>query len=85
MCRQDALEITTQLVGSLKLLEDTDPQLQSIQNAISMLASSLKHEFKPFLPELLDSLFKDLKRDLDFKLVDATEEELENNEEGSKV
>jgi hypothetical protein len=50
-----------------------------------MLASSLKHEFKPFLPELMESLFKDLKRDLDFKLVDATEEELENNEEGSKV
>jgi hypothetical protein len=45
------------------------------------LAASLKEQFKPFLPELMESLFKDLKRDLDFKIVDAKEEELENAED----
>jgi hypothetical protein len=47
-----------------------------------MLAASLKHEFKPFLPGLMESLLKDVKRDLDFKIVDAAEEELEEKEDG---
>ena len=47
-----------------------------------MLAASLKHEFKPFLPGLMESLLKDVKRDLDFKIVDAVEEELEEKEDG---
>lgn len=84
LCRADALEITTALVGSLKSLEESDPQITAIQNAISLLASSLKADFKPFLPELMESLFKDINKDLDFKIVDAKEEELEN-EEDSKV
>lgn len=33
----------------------------------------------------MESLTRDLKKDLDFKLVDAKEEELENNEEGKSV
>jgi hypothetical protein len=82
LCRADALEITTVLVAQLATIEDTDPQLQAIQNAISMLAASLKQDFKPFLPQLMESLMKDSKRDLDFKIVDAVEEELENAEEG---
>lgn len=49
-----------------------------------MLAASLKEHFKPFLPELMESLFKDINKDLDFKIVDAKEEELENDED-SKV
>jgi len=49
-----------------------------------MLAASLKHEFKPFLPSLMESLLKDSRRDLDFKIVDAQEEELEETEEGEK-
>jgi len=84
LCRVDALEITTALVGSLKNLDESDPQITAIQNAISLLASSLKAEFKPFLPELMESLFKDINKDLDFKIVDAKEEELENDED-SKV
>jgi len=33
----------------------------------------------------MESLTRDLKKDLDFKLVDAKEEELENNEEGKSI
>jgi len=46
-----------------------------------MLAANLKEQFKPFLPGLLESLIKDINRDLDFKIVDAQEEELENAED----
>ena len=49
-----------------------------------MLAASLKQDFKPFLPQLMASLLKDAKRDLDFKIVDAVEEELENADDGEK-
>lgn len=81
LCRADALQITETLVGLLKTIEETDPQLQAIQNTISMLAANLKEQFKPFLPGLLESLIKDINRDLDFKIVDAQEEELENAED----
>lgn len=47
-----------------------------------MLAASLKEDFKPFVPGLLDSLIRDIQKDLDFKIVDAKEEELENEDEG---
>ena len=42
---------------------------------MSQLASCLKKDFKPFLPNLMEALYRDAKRDLDFKIVDATEEE----------
>lgn len=47
---------------------------------VSQLAACLKADFKPFLPHLMESLFRDAKRDLDFKIVDATEEEIEEND-----
>jgi len=48
------------------------------------LAGSLKEGFTPFLPALMDSLHKDMVRDLDFKIVDAVEEELEEDDESNK-
>lgn len=44
------------------------------------MAGSLKEAFTPFLPALMDSLHKDMIRGLDFKIVDAKEEELEEEE-----
>lgn len=40
----------------------------------------MKEAFTPFLPALMDSLHKDMIRGLDFKIVDAKEEELEEEE-----
>lgn len=52
---------------------------------MSQLASCLKKDFKPFLPNLMEALYRDAKRDLDFKIVDATEEELEEKDGDEKV
>jgi len=38
----------------------------------------LKEDFRPYLPPLMDSLIRDAKRDLDFKVVDCDEAELED-------
>jgi len=48
---------------------------------VSQLAACLKEDFKPYLPNLMDALFRDAKRDLDFKIVDANEEEIEENDD----
>lgn len=56
----------------------------AIQNILANLAGSLKEGFTPFLPALMDSLQKDMVRDLDFKIVDAVEEELEEDDENNK-
>ena len=72
------------LVSSLNTLDEADPQLSAIMGAISMLAANLKADFKQFLPALMTSLIKDLKKDLDFKMVDATEAELENQEDSKQ-
>ena len=53
----------------------------AIQNILQNLAGSLKDDFKPFLPTLMSSLQKDMTRDLDFKIVDAAEEELEDDDD----
>ena len=66
-----------QLLGQIK---DSDPQLLAIQNILASLAGSLKEAFTPFLPALIGSLHKDMIRGLDFKIVDAKEEELEEEE-----
>lgn len=58
-------------------MEDSDPQILAIQNMVPQLAAVLKADFKPFLPTLMESLIRDAKRDTDFKIVDATEEEIE--------
>ncbi len=62
-------------------MEDSDPQILAIQNMVAQLACCLKTEFKPYLPTLMESLVRDAKRDLDFKVVDAKEEELEESGE----
>lgn len=46
-----------------------------------MLAASLKQDFKPFLPQMMESLVRDMKRDLDLKIVDANEAEIEDAED----
>ncbi len=84
VCRQDALEISTGLIQLLGQIKDSDPQLLAIQNILANLAGSLKEGFTPFLPALMDSLHKDMVRDLDFKIVDAVEEELEEDDESNK-
>ena len=41
------------------------------------LAGCLKHEFKEYLGPLISALIRDMKKDLDFKIVDADQAELE--------
>jgi hypothetical protein len=80
--KQDALEITQGLVDLLASgkLADDDAQLASIQAALPQLAGCLKADFSPFLPTVFDQLVKDMTRDLDFKIVDADEAELEEGD-----
>lgn len=52
-------------------LDESDPQLSAIQTTIPKLAACLGADFKPFLPPIMESLFKNAKRDLDFKVTDA--------------
>lgn len=81
VCKADAMEISTSLIHLLGQIKDSDPQLLAIQNILQNLAGSLKEDFKPFLPTLMSSLQKDMTRDLDFKIVDAAEEELEDDDD----
>lgn len=85
VCKADAMEISTNLIHLLGQIKDSDPQLLAIQNILQNLAGSLKEAFKPFLPTLMSSLQKDMTRDLDFKIVDAAEEELEDDDDKQQI
>lgn len=86
ICVADANEISQSLISLLNsnTLDEADPQILAIQNMVSQLAACLKADFKPFLPPLMESLFRDARRDLDFKIVDAVEADLEEQEDGEK-
>lgn len=71
VCRADAFEITTGLTQHVNQLDEADPQLSAIQTTIPKLAACLGPDFKPFLPPIMESLIKNAKRDLDFKVTDA--------------
>lgn len=62
-------------------VKDSDSQLLAIDRILPILAGCLKDNFKPFLPQLMDAIFRDITRGLDFKVVDAVEEELEEKQE----
>lgn len=87
VCREDARFITQNFVELLNSgkLTDADPQIITIQNSLPQLASCLQEEFKPFLGPILESLIRDAKRGLDFKIVDSVAAELDEadaDEEG---
>jgi len=46
-----------------------------------MLAASLKQDFRPFLPQMMEQLVKDMKRDIDLKIVEASQAEIEDDDE----
>ena len=48
------------------------------------LASCLKGDFVQFLPAIMQSLINDAKKDIDFKVVDVAEAELEEQDEDEK-
>lgn len=85
VCLEDAKEVTAALVALLESgkLQDVDPQVLTIQNTLSQLAGCLKADFKPFLPAIMTRLYADAKKDLDFKIVDVSEAELEDNDENT--
>ena len=83
ICKDDALQVTqllTDLLNSGKL-EDSDPQIITMQGALPQLASCLKADFVPFLPDIMKSLLNDAKRDIDFKIVEVNAAELEEKDE----
>ena len=45
------------------------------------LAACLKDEFVQFLPTVMTALLNDASKDIDFKIVDAREAELEDGED----
>ena len=82
VCHADAREVTqiiTELMNSGKL-DDSDPQILTIQRTLSQLAAVLKHDFKPYLPAIMQSLLKDARADVDLKIVDVNEADIEEGE-----
>ena len=65
----------------MHIIKDCDSQLLAIDRILPILAGCLKDGFKPFLPQLMEAIFRDITRSLDFKVVEAVEEELEEKEE----
>ena len=65
-------------------LVDSDPQITSIANVISQIAVCLKEEFVQFLPLIVPALLKDSQRDIDFKIIDADETNVEGDEADHK-
>lgn len=79
ICLRDAHEISAILVGLLYSgkIDEADAQEVAIKGTLVQLAGCLKHEFKEYLGPLISALIRDMKKDLDFKIVDADQAELE--------
>lgn len=82
LCRKDAHEICAILVGLLYSgnIDEADAQEVAIKGTLVQLAGCLKQEFKEYLSPLITALIRDMKKDLDFKIVDADQAELEEQE-----
>ena len=52
-------------------LQDSDPQFNTITQAISQICVCIKEDFKQYLPHIVPQLLKDAAREIDFKIVDA--------------
>ncbi len=66
-------------------MDEADPQIIAIQNALPQLAAVLKQEFVNYLPQVMDSLLKDASKNVDMKIVSAKEAELENADDGAEA
>ena len=86
VCKADAIEICQMIIETLinGNLVDSDPQITSIANVISQIAVCLKEEFVQFLPLIVPALLKDAQRDIDFKIIDADETNVEGDEADHK-
>ena len=86
VCKADAIEICQMIIETLinGNLVDSDPQITSIANVISQIAVCLKEEFVQFLPLIVPALLKDSQRDIDFKIIDADETNVEGDEADHK-
>lgn len=49
------------------------------------MAGSLKHEFKPYLGPIMETLIADAKKDVDLRIVDADEAADEESEDKNKM
>jgi len=65
-------------------IDEADPQILSINNALPQMAEVLKQDFAPYMPTVMDCLLKDAMRNVDMKVVSAKEAELENADEGEE-
>lgn len=86
-CHGDAHQIAAVLVGILSTaqIEEFEEQEVAIKGTLVQLAACLKHEFKQYLGPLIQVLIADMKRDLDFRVVDAAMAELEEQDGDSKL
>lgn len=86
VCKADAIEICQMIIETLinGNLVDSDPQITSIANVISQIAVCLKEEFVQFLPLIVPALLKDAQRDIDFKIIDSDETNVEGDEADHK-
>ena len=64
-----------------KTLDDADPQVIAIQEALSRIAGVLKADFIPYMPTIMQSLLKSAAASVDMKVATAKEAELENRDE----
>ena len=85
LCVQDAHEIAQVLVQLMATVDEADAQELAIKGTLVQLAGCLKQDFKQFLGPLINSLIADMKRDLDFRVVDANQAELEEDDSGKKL
>merc|ERR1719463_11613 len=74
----DATEIMTAMIATLETdMDADDPQKSFIEEAISRICRTMKHDFAPFLPKLLDMSLKVLamKPDITVNPEDEDEED----------
>jgi hypothetical protein len=68
----NVLTITTNLVSLMNSgLSNDDPQMLSIKETLTKIASFLKEDFNQFMPMMLTTLINDAKLDIDIKMENA--------------
>lgn len=63
-------------------LSESDPQINSSMHTLSQVAFCLGEKFEPFLERLMPQLLKDAAANVDLKIVDASEADAEEAENG---
>jgi hypothetical protein len=86
VCNADArevLQLLTEMMGSGKM-DESDPQISTIQRCLSQLAKCLKHDFEPYLGPIMQQLLKDARAKIEVKIVDADAAAAEEDEGDGK-